>query len=90
MTPVEEHGASTRMRSKGRWPSQKRGVTGIAGEKPRTAPQPLRFSAIEHHAGGIEVDGGHVRAITEQLEQVAGLAARSRAGIQHPHARASA
>ena len=88
MTPVAEHGASSRMRSNGR-PSQKLcGSRASADDEARGALQGAAGSRAQRRARAGSMSSAVTSApLAEKLEQVAGLAARCRAGIQDAHAR---
>ncbi len=62
MTPVPEHGASSRIASKG-WPSHQSGARAeIRVHQPRVAPQPLQVVGDPPEALGVAVERGELRS----------------------------
>ena len=87
MTPVAEHGTSSRMRSNGRPSHQPGGLGHVAGHHAGVESQPTKVAAdpLQARLGQIERrDFGLPR---HPLEQMAGLSARRSAGVQDPLAR---
>jgi hypothetical protein len=60
-------------------------IARIAGQHPRRQPQPGQVSRTRSRRAGADIQRRQLDARVA-LQQVAGLAARGRAGIEHPHA----